>query len=161
MGVRGVRTVLVLLLTVAVGAAMLASGGDEEVLVLGDVSFPHELHYADLEFECESCHHETKATKLDIPHVEYFEDFWINCAICHRETAAAATPVACSGCHHDSPADIADETLSAKVVIHRSCWECHDVGRGPEASRSCGTCHTGHRRPAATGTTAEGGERNG
>jgi hypothetical protein len=27
------------------------------------------------------------------------------------------------------------------VVIHRSCWECHEVGVGSEASSQCRFCH--------------------
>jgi len=128
-----------------VGALNLAQD-DEGVLKLGDVLFPHDLHYDELELECEICHHETQATVLDIPHTEYFKDFWIKCAICHREDATASGPLACSECHHSSPADVADETLSAKVVIHQSCWECHEIGTGAEASRGCSSCHTGDSR---------------
>jgi len=140
---RAALTILAVLVLAGFGAVNLAQNDDQEVLELGDVRFPHELHYDTLELECESCHHETQATDLDIPHKEYFEDFWINCAICHREGPAVSGPLACSQCHHRSPADIADETLSAKVVIHQSCWECHEVGSGSQASRSCPTCHTG------------------
>ncbi len=136
------RTILVF--GVLLPLAVVALGGDDPgILELHDVAFPHELHYADLELECESCHHETRAAKLDIPHVEYFVDFWIKCAICHREGEPASESVACSACHHGSPTDIADETLSAKVVLHKSCWSCHEVGTGAEASRSCSGCHTG------------------
>lgn len=105
----------------------------------GEVVFPHALHADDLGFECTECHHETNARVLDIPHPEYFVDFWLECGVCHGEAAGA--PRSCSDCHHDSPASIGDETLSAKVVIHRSCWQCHDAGVGVEASRSCATCH--------------------
>jgi len=140
---RVILTILAVLVLAGFGAVNLAQDDDQEVLELGDVRFPHELHYDTLELECESCHHETQAMDLKIPHQEYFEDFWINCAICHQENKAASGPMACSQCHHGSPADIADETLSAKVVIHQSCWECHEVGSGSDASRSCPTCHTG------------------
>jgi hypothetical protein len=140
---RVILTILAFLVLTGFGLVNLAQDDDQEVLELGDVRFPHELHYDTLELECESCHHETQAPDLKIPHQEYFEDFWINCAICHRENAAASGPMACSQCHHGSPTDMADETLSAKVVIHQSCWECHEVGSGSEASRSCPTCHTG------------------
>jgi hypothetical protein len=128
------------------------------VMQLGDVAFPHEMHFDDLELECDTCHHETRAAELKIPHEQYFEEFWINCVVCHRPGKTAAAAVKCSDCHHASPADIADETLSAKVVIHRSCWVCHEVGRGVEASRSCGSCHAGQRRPTEI-EGAEGKER--
>jgi hypothetical protein len=35
--------------------------------------------------------------------------------------------------------------LSPKVVIHQSCWECHEIGTGEDASRNCKTCHAGSR----------------
>ncbi len=107
---------------------------------VGEVTFPHSLHAEDLGFDCSECHHETAAAGLQSPHDEYFEDLWVECAKCHRETAAAA-PLGCGECHHASPTTTADETLSAKVVIHRSCWACHDSGTGVEASQSCGFCH--------------------
>ena len=116
--------------------------------VIGEVSFPHAFHVEELGFECSDCHHETDATRLNMPHEEYFEDFWIDCRTCHREAGPAAEPQSCARCHHASPVSTADETLSAKVVIHRSCWECHDSGTGEEASRGCGFCHAGPRSTA-------------
>ena len=109
---------------------------------VGDVEFPHQFHFEELEFECQTCHHETNASKLKMPHEEYFDDFWIDCLICHRSDGSAVLqPHSCSECHHDSPTDIADETLSTKVVVHKKCWECHEVGNGEGASRSCTDCH--------------------
>lgn len=105
---------------------------------LPPAQFPHDLHAFDLEFDCVTCHHETDATALVVPHGGDFE----SCKRCHGQTAEPAPAQACGNCHHDSPADLADETLSAKVVIHRSCWSCHEVGVGPGASRACGQCHT-------------------
>lgn len=136
--------------------AMAAADPDSGVLRLGNVDFPHEMHYADLELECSSCHHETHAGELDIPHPEYFADFWIRCATCHAETAAATGPVACSACHHGSPVDIADETLSVKVVIHRSCWQCHEVGTGAQASQACVTCHMAGSPPSRRAASRRG-----
>ena len=107
----------------------------------GTVDFPHSMHFSDFEIECIACHHETNATALNIPHEEYFEDFWIKCRTCHQAGASATAPQACSACHHSSPTTVADETLSAKVVIHQSCSECHEGGTGQEASRNCGFCH--------------------
>ena len=117
---------------------------------LGAVHFPHQFHVADLEIACEECHHETLAGQLSMPHPEYFEDFWIRCATCHKAGEASAGPQACSACHHNSPVDIADETLSSKVVIHDSCWQCHPVGSGPDASESCAFCH-GSAEPGGHG----------
>jgi hypothetical protein len=109
---------------------------------LGDVAFPHQFHFEVLEFECQTCHHETNATALHMPHEDYFKDFWIDCTICHRKDGSAASqPQSCSNCHHNSPTDIADETLSSKVVIHKKCWECHELGVGREASQGCSECH--------------------
>jgi len=110
----------------------------------GEVSFPHQEHFEEFEFECETCHHETNATELKFPHEDYFNDFWIDCTICHHKGGTTILVAqACSKCHHDSPANIADETLSSKVVIHKSCWECHEVDKGQEASRNCKFCHSG------------------
>jgi len=113
---------------------------------IGAVSFKHKYHIEEMEIECQQCHHETNAATLDFPHENYFEDFWIDCTICHHkngETTLAAQ--SCSKCHHAQPAGIADETLSAKVVIHKSCWECHETGKGQEASANCKFCHTGEK----------------
>lgn len=124
-------------------------GGVPETIELGDVSFPHQFHFDALGVACRDCHHETQAGKLEIPHPEYFEDLWIDCKTCHHESRPTTAPQLCSSCHHDTPFDIADETLSSKVVVHRSCWKCHDVGKGKEASTSCRTCHA--RKMAARG----------
>lgn len=110
----------------------------------GEVVFPHQLHFQDFDLDCESCHHETDAAKLTFPHEEYFDDFWIDCKICHHETDAPKVAEACSNCHH-YPMDIAEETLSPKVVIHKDCWTCHEIGKGVEASKRCEFCHTGPR----------------
>jgi len=112
----------------------------------GEVIFPHLQHVEDFEIECQSCHHETNAAELKIPHEEYFDDFWIDCKICHQKgDKGKLLAQSCSECHHTDPANIADETLSSKVVIHKSCWECHEVGTGKEASESCQLCHSGDR----------------
>jgi len=125
-----------------------------EVMELEDVSFPHQMHFDDFGIECRECHHETDAAKLESPHEEYFEDFWIDCQTCHHESRAPREPQRCSHCHHDSPFNIADETRSSKVVIHQSCWSCHEVGKGAEASTTCGVCHA-KRRPAKKNTNQD------
>jgi len=109
---------------------------------VGEVVFPHEGHYDSLEIDCQTCHHETNAKMLDIPHVEYFQDFWIDCTTCHHPSSTPQEARSCSSCHH-CPMNCADETLSAKVVIHENCWRCHDVGTGQEASDACSFCHAG------------------
>jgi len=110
---------------------------------IAKANFPHEKHVEEQKIECVQCHHETNAKALTMPHQKYFEDFWIDCNICHRpKTAEALGPQACSACHRSHNGDIADETLSAKVVMHKSCWSCHEVGTGAAASATCKTCHT-------------------
>ena len=118
---------------------------------VGAVKFDHDDHVDKQQIECSVCHHETNARSLKMPHKDYFDDFWIDCTICHKSgRAAPADPQACSACHHKSPANIADETLSAKVAVHKKCWECHDAGKGEAASKGCVLCHT----KTAAGTTA-------
>ena len=112
----------------------------------GEVVFPHQQHYEEFEVECKDCHHETDASKLNMPHEDYFDDFWIDCKICHHEgNSGKLQAQACSKCHQSSPANIADQTLSSKVVIHKNCWQCHEVNTGKEASESCQLCHSGER----------------
>jgi len=109
-----------------------------------EAEFPHEFHFDDLEIDCVTCHHETDAAELMIPHeqdFEHFSDSWPSCERCHRSTPEPTETQACGNCHHDSPTDVADETLSAKVVIHRSCWSCHEIGTGQAASQACSQCH--------------------
>lgn len=109
---------------------------------VGEVAFPHQFHFEGLEFECQTCHHETNASTLQMPHEDYFNDFWIDCIICHKgDGLTVSQPQSCSNCHHNSPTDIADETLSAKVVVHKKCWECHELEKGEKASQSCLVCH--------------------
>lgn len=111
----------------------------------GRVLFPHELH-TDMEIPCENCHHEVLASSLSMPHPDYFDDFWIRCETCHHTSAEPGCTQDCSACHHGSPATIADETLSSKVVLHQACWECHPIGTGSEASQACDFCHQSDAR---------------
>ena len=142
-------TFLVFIIAGAAALIGVSFGQDEQLTPIlkapssiGEVVFPHQLHFEDLEFECQTCHHETNASTLRMPHEEYFNDFWIDCIICHRgDGSAVSQPQTCSNCHHDSPVSIADETLSAKVVIHKKCWECHELEKGEKASQSCSACH--------------------
>ncbi len=113
---------------------------------IGAINFPHQQHVEDFEVECKNCHHEINAAKLNIPHEHYFDDFWIDCKICHHgKGGKRAEAQACSSCHHKSPSTITDETLSATVVIHKNCWQCHEVGTGAEASQNCKVCHSGEK----------------
>jgi len=112
---------------------------------VGEVVFPHKAHFNDMEIACESCHHETNARMLDIPHREYFADFWIDCTTCHHPSEEPQKAMSCSACHH-CPVHCTDETLSSKVVIHASCWGCHEIGTGAEASAACVSCHSGPKQ---------------
>ena len=110
--------------------------------LLGTVHFPHDLHVDDLGLECGECHHQIHAMDLETPHPDYMKSSWIKCQICHDENSAMSKEYyKCSDCHHSNLEDIADETLSSKVVIHKNCWACHESGKGVEASRGCTDCH--------------------
>ena len=117
---------------------------EEPGSLMGEVIFPHDEHSEEMEVECEECHHETNAASLEFPHPQLFTDFWVDCQICHHEPGAPdLEPQSCSSCHRATTEDAADETLSAKVVIHQLCWSCHEIGVGAEASEVCEDCHTG------------------
>lgn len=109
---------------------------------VGDVHFPHKFHVDDLGLECVKCHHQISAEKLETPHPDYLDSSWINCHLCHDpKQDTGKTYYKCSNCHHENPDNITDETLSSKVVTHRSCWACHESGTGVEASKGCPDCH--------------------
>lgn len=113
---------------------------------VGEVVFHHRTHFTDLAIGCVDCHHQIDAKALSTPHPDYLKSSWISCKTCHAESGTAKQGVySCSGCHRTTPTHIADETLSAKVVIHRKCWKCHEVGTGKQASEACGTCHSGKK----------------
>jgi hypothetical protein len=113
---------------------------------VGEVLFTHQVHIKDRAIPCGQCHHQINAKKLDTPHPEYLKSSWINCTDCHEESGKAKQVVyTCSECHRTNPANIADETLSAKVVIHKQCWKCHEVGTANDASKSCELCHSGKK----------------
>jgi len=120
---------------------------------VGEVVFHHRAHFEDQQLPCTACHHETRAAVLNMPHPQYFADFWIDCTVCHQAASAPQAPQACSTCHRSSLSNIADQTSSAKVAIHRSCWTCHESGTGEKATANCGFCHNRERiaAPAAAG----------
>ena len=114
---------------------------------VGEVRFRHQMHIDALSIKCGDCHHQINARKLSTPHPDYFGSSWINCKTCHDDSEKIAQkPYLCSECHRTRPQNIADETLSAKVVIHKQCWKCHSVGTGKEASEGCEKCHSGKKR---------------
>ena len=113
---------------------------------VGDVTFTHQMHYQDRGIQCTECHHQINAKKLVTPHPDYFKSSWISCGTCHNASDKAKQDLySCSACHRVNPLDIADETLSAKVVVHKKCWKCHAVGTGKTASTSCVFCHSGKK----------------
>jgi hypothetical protein len=110
----------------------------------GNVVLPHDIHIKKVKLKCNVCHHQIKAKMLDTPHQDYLDSSWISCQTCHAENSEFTKKYyKCSVCHHSEPNNIADETLSSKVVIHKSCWKCHEIGTGKEASKTCGQCHEG------------------
>ena len=113
----------------------------------GNVVIPHDVHIKDVKLKCDACHHQIRASELDAPHPDYLTSSAVNCQTCHSTNSANRKKYyKCSGCHHSEPDDIADETLSTKVVIHKSCWKCHEAGTGAQASRGCSNCHEGEEQ---------------
>jgi hypothetical protein len=109
---------------------------------VGYVIFPHDLHVTGIELECVECHHQVHAVSLDTPHPDYLDSSWINCQACHNpKLETDKIYYLCADCHHTDSNNIADETLSSKVVVHKSCWKCHDTQTGVEASQGCVDCH--------------------
>jgi Zn finger protein HypA/HybF involved in hydrogenase expression len=111
---------------------------------VGQVHFPHKVHQ---KMGCQNCHHQIHAKDLLTPHEEYLTYSWVNCRDCHDESENTSTYYGCAKCHHSNLENIADETLNAKVVVHKSCWKCHLSGTGVEASERCGYCHVKEEQP--------------
>ena len=169
---RLIAAMTVFLLAVAVppGGAGAAEMPAERIYPssAGEVTFRHEMHVKDLAIKCDECHHAVNARPigaprpersgtsagkcpidaktLSTPHPDYFKSSSIKCVICHIESdGAKQNSYTCSGCHRTNPANIADETLSAKVVVHKQCWKCHPVSTGRDASAVCEKCHVGKK----------------
>lgn len=106
---------------------------------LGNVVFPHRVHR---KMGCQKCHHQIRAQDLVTPHEAYLSHSWVTCHDCHSESETTTTYYGCARCHHSNLENIADETLSSKVVLHKNCWKCHLSGTGAEASARCGFCHS-------------------
>ncbi len=105
---------------------------------LGNVVFPHKVHQR---MGCQKCHHQVRAKDLATPHDDYLDYSWVSCRDCHDESQNHSAYYGCDRCHHSDLENIADETLSAKVVMHKACWKCHLSGTGVEASERCSFCH--------------------
>ena len=120
---------------------------------VGNVVFQHRMH---MKMGCGECHHQIHAEPLDTPHEDYLDSSWINCQTCHNASSEMRSKYyECSACHHSETDNIADETLSAKVVIHKSCWKCHETGTGEEASAGCHDCHIKPQQEAGLPAAAE------
>jgi c(7)-type cytochrome triheme protein len=112
----------------------------------GEVVFHHQMHIKDLGIKCAECHHSINAKTLKTPHPDYLKSPSVKCGICHDESEKINQKAyTCSECHPTNPINIADETLSAKVVVHKQCWKCHAVSTGKEASTACEKCHSGKK----------------
>jgi len=126
------------------------AGSLQEILIVssvGDVIFPHDFHVTGVKMECVECHHQIHAVELDTPHPDYLESSWIRCQSCHNpKSASDQVYYQCGECHHTNLSNIADETLSSKVVVHKSCWKCHDTRTGVEASQGCVDCHVKEKK---------------
>jgi len=113
----------------------------------GNVVLPHDVHVKDKKLKCVVCHHQIHAAELDTPHPDYLTSSLINCQTCHGTNSETRKKYyKCSKCHHSDPDNISDETLSSKVVIHKSCWNCHEAGTGAEASAGCSNCHVKEKK---------------
>ncbi len=118
---------------------------------VGEVIFRHQAHIKERAIRCGECHHQINAKKLNTPHPDYLKSSWINCKVCHEESGKTKQNIyACSVCHRATSENIVDETLSAKVVIHKQCWKCHPVGTAKDASTSCNLCHSGKKKSWGT-----------
>jgi len=107
---------------------------------VGNVQFPHKVHQ---KMGCRKCHHQINAKDLVTPHDEYLSSPGVTCMRCHDEAQNNDVYYGCAKCHHSNLENIADETLSSKVVLHKNCWTCHLSGTGAEASERCSVCHSG------------------
>ncbi len=130
---------------VASDSAATVPGVPDEINIkssVGNVLLPHDVHVKDNKLKCVVCHHQIRAEELDTPHPEYLTSSLDDCQTCHSSDSESRKKYyKCSHCHHSEPDNIADETLSSKVVIHKSCWKCHEAGTGAEASKGCSNCH--------------------
>jgi hypothetical protein len=114
---------------------------------VGNVHFPHRVHQ---KLGCQKCHHQIHAKDLVTPHPAYLTYSWVNCDDCHnKESETNTSYYGCAKCHHSNLQNIADETLNAKVVVHKSCWKCHVSGTGAKASANCVFCHVREEGPLA------------
>lgn len=113
---------------------------------VGEIRFPHSMHTDMFGMDCTECHHPVKAAKLETPHPEYFEGAVVECHSCHAEKPAGAGAMSCAACHPRN-GNVLEDRSSARVVLHQTCGECHEIGTGQSASESCSFCHSGPKKP--------------
>ncbi len=113
---------------------------------VGEVNFPHRAHFDDFNVECQNCHHRIRASSLKIPHRFSTRDNWKDCTYCHNPDRKRHNLYSCRNCHNKLEKNYMKQVLSYKVVIHKSCVECHEMGKGVEASKSCKFCHSGKKQ---------------
>jgi hypothetical protein len=128
-----------------------ASRTPREASLIKTAAFPHDEHVTRFGLKCKQCHHETDAKALVTPHAAYLTGNGVTCTACHHRAGEPRAAQGCSNCHRATISDAADETetLSAKVVIHQTCWRCHALVKGAAASRTCDGCHVGAGGKAA------------
>ncbi len=115
--------------------------------VVGEVRFPHSYHYDDQDIACTTCHHPVNAKPFKTPHNHIFKNSKTDCQTCHGGPAKAENQ-ACSNCHLSvSHAEGVVHLLdSHKVAVHKTCWACHEQGKGQQASKGCVFCHSGPKK---------------
>ncbi len=114
---------------------------------VGEVTFPHAMHVEDLGIDCTDCHHPVTAPKLDTPHPKTFESCSVRCDTCHGRKDTEPADHRCTTCHTKTVDAAHDAIPSVKVALHETCFTCHEVGTGPDASGSCANCHSGPKEP--------------
>lgn len=108
----------------------------------GEARFSHYQHFEELAIACVDCHHETNAGRLITPHETYFEGLRVDCALCHeRGGEERLAPLACVECHPKVADGAHDQLMSTKVVVHETCWTCHEQETGADAADGCLFCH--------------------
>lgn len=115
--------------------------------VVGEIRFPHSFHYDDQDIACTTCHHPVNAKPFKTPHNRIFKNSKTDCTACHGGPAKAENQ-ACSNCHLSvSHAEGQIHLLdSHKVAVHKTCWACHEQGKGQKASKGCVFCHSGPKK---------------
>lgn len=117
--------------------------------VVGEVHFPHSMHFEDQEIDCATCHHPVNAAPFKTPHNQYFANSKTNCKACHGGEPKAENQ-ACSNCHLSAghAEGQVHMIISAKLAAHKTCGACHEEAqaKGEAASKGCVKCHSGPKK---------------